>query len=174
MKSIRKLLKKIGKRIMAEIDDLKAAVAQNDQDIADLQAAVAKENADVDKGIAQLEAQVAANPSLQPIIDQLKTAHGNIRTAVDAIGKEDTAAAAITTPAIGPSSTTVVVGQTTTLIIKNSSNLPDGNTTTWQSDHPEFATVDTSGNVTGVAAGIAVITATFSDGTSSTCTVTVQ
>lgn len=46
---------------------------------------------------------------------------------------------------------------------------------TFESDHPEFATVDSSGLVTGVAAGVAVITITTVDGghtDTSTITVT--
>lgn len=45
-------------------------------------------------------------------------------------------------------------------------------TVTWQSDHPEFATVDTNGKVTAVAAGTATITAKAGD-KEATCTVTV-
>lgn len=51
---------------------------------------------------------------------------------------------------------------------------------TWSSDHPEIATVDENGNVTGVASGSAVITATSkgldSEGghKTATCAVTVQ
>lgn len=50
---------------------------------------------------------------------------------------------------------------------------PVGTAVTWQSDHPEYAKVE-SGVVTGVSAGSATITARVGSSTTATCTVTVS
>lgn len=65
---------------------------------------------------------------------------------------------------------TVSVGSTTTLTATAS----DGSAVTWTSADSAIATVDGNGNVTGVAAGSTIITATsVNGGTPATCTVTV-
>ncbi|TXK85386.1 DUF5057 domain-containing protein [Paenibacillus sp. N3.4] len=65
------------------------------------------------------------------------------------------------------------VGETapisTVILPANASN----KTLTWVSNHPEWATVDTNGNVRGIAPGEAVITATSTDGTSKSSSATV-
>ncbi len=66
------------------------------------------------------------------------------------------------------STISVVVGKSTTLTATAS----DGSAISWASSDNAVATVDASGNVTGVAAGNATITAT-SGAVSATCTVTV-
>ena len=77
---------------------------------------------------------------------------------------------------VEPETATVGVGNTKTLTA-TSNNVEGTPTVTWSSDHPEFATIDQNGVVTGVAVGTATITAsmtyegvTYTD----TCEVTVK
>ncbi|ELV9858477.1 Ig domain-containing protein [Salmonella enterica] len=65
---------------------------------------------------------------------------------------------------ITPNSTTVNKGETVTLA---ANVVPDNATNkkvTWTSKNPEFATIDQSGVVTGIAAGVATIEITSEDG----------
>ncbi|NOU99039.1 DUF5057 domain-containing protein [Paenibacillus planticolens] len=57
----------------------------------------------------------------------------------------------------------------TTVLPANASN----KTLTWSSNRPEIATVDSNGNIRGVAVGTATITATTTDGTNITATATI-
>ena len=74
----------------------------------------------------------------------------------------------------------IVIDDTKTVYIGNGSVQIDylldpedaTDTITWSTNHPEIATVDANGAVTGVSAGEAIITATV-NGHSDTCTVTV-
>lgn len=77
-----------------------------------------------------------------------------------------------TTTALGVSPTTesITVEETATI---TASVTPTGNAVTWKSSNNAIATVDNSGVVTGVSAGVAVITAT-SGAYSASCTVTVS
>lgn len=78
--------------------------------------------------------------------------------------------AATGTPVLSPETETVVAGATTTLTA--TAGTPDATLTGWSTSDPEIATV-ADGVVTGVAAGEAVITATWSDGSAASSTVTV-
>lgn len=62
----------------------------------------------------------------------------------------------------------IKVGETLQLTVT-----PAGTTVTWSSNHPEFASVDASGLVTGVAKGNAIITATAAGSEPATCVVAV-
>jgi len=81
----------------------------------------------------------------------------------------------VATVAVSPPSASVVAGSTqqlsATLTDSHGSALT-GRTVSWQSDHPEFATVSPTGLVTGVAAGTAHIIVT-SEGKNGTSTITV-
>ena len=66
------------------------------------------------------------------------------------------------------------VGDVETLVATTRGNVQS---TRWQSDHPEFASVSQTGQVTAVAVGSAVISVTVSDGdqiSTATCVVNVQ
>lgn len=72
---------------------------------------------------------------------------------------------------ISPRTATVAVNGTTTLA---ASTIPSGKTVTWSSDDTAKATVSSSGEVTGVAAGTVTITASITDnGTTATDTAVV-
>ena len=78
----------------------------------------------------------------------------------------------VTTITVAPTSASVVAGATTTLqatVKDQSGNVMTGQTVTWSTNNAAAATVNSSGVVTGVAAGSATITATSSGkiGTSS-------
>ncbi len=81
----------------------------------------------------------------------------------------------VTTVTVAPTSASVVAGATTTLVatVKDQNgNVMTGQTVTWSTDNATAATVNSSGVVTGVAAGSATITAT-SSGKAGTSSVTV-
>jgi uncharacterized protein YjdB len=81
----------------------------------------------------------------------------------------------VTTVTVAPTSASVVAGATTTLVatVKDQNgNAMSGQTVTWSTNNAAAATVNSSGMVTGVAAGSAIITAT-SSGKSGTSSVTV-
>src|SRR6266404_4696221 len=81
----------------------------------------------------------------------------------------------VTTVTVAPTSASVVAGATTTLVatVKDQNgNVMTGQTVTWSTDNTTAATVNSSGVVTGVAAGSATITAT-SSGKSGTSSITV-
>ncbi|HKR09471.1 MAG TPA: Ig-like domain-containing protein [Gemmatimonadaceae bacterium] len=83
--------------------------------------------------------------------------------------------APVATVTVTPTSATVFVAWTQQLAAETkdaNGNTLTGRAVTWQSDHPEFATVSPSGLVTGVAAGSATITAT-SEGQNGTSAITV-
>ncbi len=76
----------------------------------------------------------------------------------------------VATVTLSETSATIEVGQNKTLTATAS----DQSAITWTSSDSNVATVDGSGNVTGVAAGNATITATAGSGASASCTVTVN
>jgi uncharacterized protein YjdB len=81
----------------------------------------------------------------------------------------------VTTVTVTPPSASIAVGTTTTLqaTVKDQSGNPmSGQTVTWSTSNPGAATVNSSGVVSGVAAGSATITAT-SSGKSGTSAITV-
>ena len=81
----------------------------------------------------------------------------------------------VTTVTVSPTSVSVQVGATSNLaatVKDQNGNAMAGQTVTWSSNNTSFATVSSSGVVTGVAAGSATITAT-SSGKSGTSAVTV-
>src|SRR6266852_1790272 len=81
----------------------------------------------------------------------------------------------VTTVTVAPTSATVVAGSTTTLqatVRDQNGNVMTGQTVTWSTNNAAAATVNSSGVVTGIAAGSATITAT-SSGVSGTSAITV-
>jgi len=81
----------------------------------------------------------------------------------------------VTTVTVAPTSASVVAGATTTLVatVKDQNgNVMTGQTVTWTTNNAAAATVNSSGVVTGVAAGSATITAT-SSGKTGTSSITV-
>lgn len=64
------------------------------------------------------------------------------------------------------------VGDSTPIHADITPSIASQNPITWTSDHPEFAEVDDNGKITAIAEGVATITATVDD-VSSTCIVTV-
>ena len=81
----------------------------------------------------------------------------------------------VTTVTVAPTSATVVAGATTTLqatVKDQNGNVMTGQTVTWSTNNAAAATVNSSGVVTGVAAGSATITAT-SSGKTGTSSITV-
>jgi uncharacterized protein YjdB len=81
----------------------------------------------------------------------------------------------VTTVTVAPTSASVVAGGTTTLqatVKDQNGNVMTGQTITWTTSNAAAATVNSSGVVTGVAAGSATITAT-SSGKSGTSSITV-
>jgi uncharacterized protein YjdB len=81
----------------------------------------------------------------------------------------------VTTVTVAPTSASVVAGATTTLqatVKDQNGNLMTGQTVTWSTSNAAAATVNSSGVVTGVAAGSATITAT-SSGKTGTSSITV-
>jgi uncharacterized protein YjdB len=81
----------------------------------------------------------------------------------------------VTTVTVAPTSASIVTGATTTLLatVKDQNgNVMTGQTVTWSTNNAAAATVNSSGVVTGVAAGSATITAT-SSGKAGTSSITV-
>ncbi len=81
----------------------------------------------------------------------------------------------VTTVTVAPTSASVVAGSTTTLqatVKDQNGNVITGQTVTWSTNNAAAATVNSSGVVTGIAAGSATITAT-SSGKSGTSSITV-
>jgi uncharacterized protein YjdB len=81
----------------------------------------------------------------------------------------------VTTVTVAPTSASVVAGATTTLqatVKDQNGNVMTGQTVTWSTNNSAAATVNSSGVVTGVAAGSATITAT-SSGKTGTSSITV-
>jgi len=81
----------------------------------------------------------------------------------------------VTTVTVAPTSASVVAGATTTLqatVKDQNGNVMTGQTVTWTTSNAAAATVNSSGVVTGVAAGSATITAT-SSGKTGTSNITV-
>lgn len=73
------------------------------------------------------------------------------------------------------SSTTVEVGKTTVLSANVLPTNASNKSVTWKSDNPSVATVSSTGRVSGVREGTAIITVTTEDGGfTDTCTVTVK
>ncbi len=95
----------------------------------------------------------------------------------NAITLKDVLPVAVTGVTVTPATATIDINEKKTL----TANITPSNATiqsvTWSSNHPEIATVNEHGKVTGVAQGTAVITATTLDGgftSSATITVTDQ
>jgi uncharacterized protein YjdB len=81
----------------------------------------------------------------------------------------------VTTVTVAPPSASIVAGTTTTLqatVKDQNGNVMTGQTVTWSTSNPAAATVNSSGMVSGVAAGSATITAT-SSGKTGTSAITV-
>ncbi len=68
----------------------------------------------------------------------------------------------------------LVEGETITLTATIDPEMTTDKTVTWSSSDPEIAAVSEIGVVTAVKAGVAIITATTSNGIEATCTVTVE
>ena len=82
---------------------------------------------------------------------------------------------AVESVTLTPSSLTLTEGETSKLTAIVSPSNASVKTVAWKSDKPSVATIDDQGNVTAVAVGTALITATTDDGgKSARCTVTVQ
>ncbi len=75
---------------------------------------------------------------------------------------------------IVPSTLTLPEGETRTLTATLQPENASDKNVTWTSSDPEIASVDQEGNVTAVKEGVAIITATSSNGKTATCTVTVS
>ncbi|MFF2621296.1 Ig-like domain-containing protein [Oerskovia jenensis] len=74
------------------------------------------------------------------------------------------------TTAVTPATASVAVAATRALVTTGG---PDSRAVSWSSSRTTLATVNASGVVTGVAAGTATITATWSDGSRASATITV-
>ena len=96
-------------------------------------------------------------------------------TACDLFGEEDDDRVAVSSVALDKTSASVAVGGKVTLTATISpSNATDKNLK-WTSSNTAIATVSTSGEVTGVAPGVAVIVVSTADGgRTAICTVTVS
>ena len=80
----------------------------------------------------------------------------------------------VTGVSVTPSTITITKGNTTTLKATVSPSNATNKTITWSSTNNNIASVSSSGVVTGKSAGTVRITATASNGASSSCTVTVK
>jgi len=80
---------------------------------------------------------------------------------------------AITSISLNTTSDSVFVGDVLPLIATINPSYASNKTVTWSSSNTEVATVDSAGNVSGISEGVAVITATASNGMTATCTITV-
>jgi hypothetical protein len=81
---------------------------------------------------------------------------------------------AVTGVAVAPTSASIIAGNTTQLTATVSPSNATNKTVTWSTNNASAATVNSSGLVTGVAAGTATITVTTQDGNkTATCTITV-
>src|SRR5207253_3147841 len=81
----------------------------------------------------------------------------------------------VATVTVAPASASIFVGDTKQLAVVTkdaNGNELTGRSVSWVSDHPEIATVSSTGLVTGVAVGSATITAT-SEGKTGTSAITV-
>lgn len=77
--------------IMGQFEDLQAASADLKQTVTDLQTSVDAKQDAIAKAIADLEAKVAQNPDLQPIIDDLKATAAAVKAAKDDVDSTPTA-----------------------------------------------------------------------------------
>ena len=103
----------------------------------------------------------------------VKTADGN-KTATCAVTVQS-GSIAVTGVSVSPSTLTLEPGNYDTLTATVSPNNATNKTVTWSSGNTSVATVNSSGVVTGVSNGTAVITATTQDGGyTAICTVTVS
>ncbi|WP_281986132.1 Ig-like domain-containing protein [Aquimarina aggregata] len=81
---------------------------------------------------------------------------------------------AVTGVSVSPATVSINAGQTSALTPNFTPSNATNRAVTWESNNPSIATVNTSGVVTGVAAGSAIITATTADGGfTATSTITV-
>ena len=108
------------------------------------------------------------NTELYSLLYKLLKAH--VTDFADATAVYDVSAVTLDNTALS-----LAVGATGTLTATCTPNTAEDLTVTWSSSDESIATVDSSGVVTGVAAGTATITATSNDEptVSATCTVTV-
>lgn len=109
---------------------------------------------------------ITVNTAVNPVAEN--TFFGSVQT-------PDTVTPAVVTPSVTvfPSRESVEVGSTVAL---SATTIPAGASVTWSSSSDTYATVNSSGVVTGASAGTATITATITvDGTNytDTCSVTV-
>ena len=88
-------------------------------------------------------------------------------------GKKEEEAVSVSSVAVSPESVEIAEGESTMLTAKISPAAAAGRTVTWSSSDKAVATVDGSGNVQGIKAGTATITAT-AEGKSGKCAVTVS
>ena len=87
--------------------------------------------------------------------------------------KKEEEAVSVSSVAVSPESVEIAEGESTMLTAKISPAAAAGRTVTWSSSDKAVATVDGSGNVQGIKAGTATITAT-AEGKSGKCAVTVS
>ncbi|NDP19565.1 MAG: T9SS type A sorting domain-containing protein [Paludibacter sp.] len=85
-----------------------------------------------------------------------------------------TTSIAVTGVSLAPTSVSVIVGATATLTATVAPSNATNKTVSWSSNNTSVATVNSSGVVTGIAAGLATITVTTQDGSkTATCAVTI-
>ena len=75
---------------------------------------------------------------------------------------------------ISKTALTVKLGKTASLKATIAPKTTDFKTVTWTSSNPSVAAVDAKGKVKGIASGTAIVTATTSNGLSTSCTIIVQ
>jgi uncharacterized protein YjdB len=103
------------------------------------------------------------------------TSSGVLGTSAITVTAGPPPAPVVTTVTVAPTSASVVAGSTTTLqatVKDQNGNVMTGQTVTWSTSNAAAATVNSSGVVSGVAAGSATITAT-SSGKTGTSSITV-
>ena len=88
-------------------------------------------------------------------------------------GKKAEENISVSSVAVSPESLELIEGESAKLTAKISPSTASGKAVTWTSSDQSVATVDGGGNVTGIVAGSAAVTATV-EGRSATCRVTVK
>lgn len=92
---------------------------------------------------------------------------------IGSCGKKEEETVSVSSVVVSPESVEITEGESTKLTAKISPAAAAGRTVTWTSSDKAVATVDDSGNVAGLAAGSATVTAAV-EGRSATCRVTVK